>query len=204
MKKKIVVTWLLTLLIIIPAIGQKVGLRKIFTPLPTSFYNAVHFADDNINFFDDVVIFGKREAPARGVAKKVAKEEETVAFDATNAIEDVLEYIDNPNTLIFKNGKAFIEMNDKVRFLTEVQITGINTITPETLRKELELFSAECLYQGFEPDLIEVDFSKNAQKYSILAIKLTPEGKVTLYERINPRTTKISKIPTDGIFAFGK
>lgn len=201
MKRKFI-TSLLALITLSPAYGQNKGLEKLFRPLPNSFYSKVHFEDDNINFIDDVIFLGKREIPTREAAKTIARDENTVVFDANVPLQDVFEFIEDPSNLVFKNGQAYIEMQDGVRFLTEVHIEGTNTISAVDLRKELDKFSNECIILGHEPDLIEVDFTKNPAKYAILAIKLTPEGKVTLYERTNIRTTRIFSFAADQGFTF--
>lgn len=197
--KRNLIAGLLCLIILSPAFSQN---TKLFRPLPNSFYSKIHFENDNINFIDDVVWFGKREMPARDVAKIIAKDENTVVFDATVPLQDVFEFIEDPSKLAFKNGHAYIEVQDGARFLTEVHIEGTSTIPEAELRKELNKFSTECITLGYEPDLIEVEFTSDPVKYAILAIKLTPEGKVTLYERTNSRTTRVFHFATNEAYTY--
>ena len=179
---------------------QSRSLNKIFPTLADSWYSKKLYDDDSKNFVDDI-LYGKREATAKAVVKKLKPTEgRTIVFDSELTPEDVFEYINDPDKLFFKNGKAYVNLEDEAHFLTEVDLIGNNNISSKELNANIKCFVAECSLKNIRPDFISVDFTRPDIKYAFVALKLTPNGKIKVYERINSCTTKINLLRSLNIF----
>lgn len=164
--------------------------------LPSSFYTPSHFANDE----RQEIILGKvsniNDPTTREVVTSFKNPEKTVVFSSEVDPEEIIQYPVDPDKLFFKNGKAYILINNRVSFLTPVEFIGENThMSNPEIRKAVDEFVFDNRDQIADANLITVEFQAN--NYTISAFKSSSfeSEKILIYNKLNTYTSRIkSKI----------
>jgi hypothetical protein len=197
MKTKMISFLIIALAIFQPDDSKGQGNKKVIKTLSNSLYSKQLYIHDGDNFVLDIY-YGKKEAHAKETTRQLGHKDGTVVFESSIDPAEVFDFIENADKLIFKNGKAYIDFDHGVRFLTEVEFVGNCSMPEGQLRKALDEFSKECSSNDISPDLVVAEFYTDKMEYALIAIQLAPGGhRRTLLQRVNTRTTK-NNLPMPG------
>jgi hypothetical protein len=174
-------------------------------PSPTSFYSQKYYFHDlaegqikyyanewaklypgNVNPFDNLEL---PQIPVTEVVETLNNPKKTLVCDASANFDEILS-IDDPSLLSFKNGGAYVAVNNDIKYVSRLEFIGDDTrVAKHDLKKATEEFSLYGFDRGLSPDIITVDFQPG--QYVITGYKSTSSGKTYLYHRVNMYINKL-------------
>lgn len=147
-------------------------------PLPSSFYSRYLFQKDSWSAY-----FGKKSLSGNEVVQMSGIEGTASVYEATLSPQEIATHLRNPENLVFRNGKAYLKIENNLSYLTTIEFANTRPYNREHLRSALKTFREQLESEQLTPDLIQV--KQNKTGFEITAFRCYTSGTRVAINYIN-------------------